>query len=96
MANGTIRSVGRAVQTARSVAREVMEPDTEARVRAGFFYGAGVMGVVGGIGYGGKPNRLLLLTGILSLLIGHKTRPYFSFEGTPTLGEDLPRTFPTR
>lgn len=95
MTNGT-RSIARGVQAARSVAREIVEPDTQARVRAGFFYGAGAMGVVGGLGFGGRPNRLLLLSGILSLLIGHRTRPYFTFEGTPTLGEDLPRTFPTR
>lgn len=64
--------------------------------QADFLYGAGLMGVLAGIGIGSKHggNKLALLLGGAALFFAHQEKPLIDIAPRPEL-EDARRSLPT-
>lgn len=62
--------------------------------QADFLYGAGLMGVLAGIGIGSdKANKLALLLGGAALFFAHQERPLIDVSSRPEL-EEAARSIP--
>ncbi len=64
----------------------------EAQVRASFFYGLGSAAALFGIGLGGRPNKLALLTAIGSLAYANSISPVVDVAPRPELQQSFQQT----
>lgn len=65
-------------------------PSYDDQTKAAFFYGAGIMGAIAGVGLGGSsPNKGALLLGIGSLLYANHLNPVVDVRPRPELQESI-------